>query len=158
MTQTKFVRDNIIVKVIIVVLLTWFFVYLTNLVTLTYVNKDSEYASQYQSEFEKGYLSEDEVAELRKLEKQYINDQQAQNVRASRFFGTLIIGMLIYSIVIYLIRVQKYLSTNTSLLSLVSAVSAGGVSGSFWQAIFWALFFYIGYCLANKKMTSPDMK
>jgi hypothetical protein len=156
MALTNSVSQKIIVKVILSVLITVLFVYSTNLITLTYVNKDSEYASQYQTKFDKGYLTEDEVEVLVKLEQKYINDQEARNQRMNRFFGTLSIGMLIYSFIIYLVMIQSHLSNGVVFLTLTIAISAAVVSGSFWQSIFWAFFFYIGNWFASRKLLSKQ--
>jgi len=157
MILTKNFSQKIITKVILSVLITVLFVYLTNLITLNYVNKDSEYAIQYQTKFDKGYLTEDEVEVLGKLEQKYLNDQETRNQRMGRFFGTLCVGMLIYSFIIYLAMIQNHLSNGVFLLTLTIAISAAVVSGSFWQSIFWAIFFYMGDWFASKKSLSKQV-
>lgn len=147
--------DNIkirsqLILLLLLALTTFVFVKGVNFVTLEYMNSNSEYKQVYESKFEKGYLTEKEVGELKGLEQAYINDSKARAKRQNRFYGTLLAGMSVFLFLSFIF--SKFILKQGSMLIVVPTVLVVAlIASSLWQSIFWGVFFYAGAWLGQRR-------
>jgi hypothetical protein len=137
-------------------LTTFGFVKGVNLVTLEYMNSNSEYRQTYESKFEKGYLTEKEVGELKGLEQAYIKDSKARAERQNRFYGTLLAGMSIFLFLSFIFS-KFFLKQGSMLIVIPTVLVVALIASSLWQSIFWGVFFYAGAWLGqHRKKLKPS--
>lgn len=92
---------NQLILLLLLALTTFGFVKGVNSVMLEYMNSNSEYKQNYESKFEKGYLTEKEIGELKGLEQAYINDSKARAERQNKFYGSLLFGMIVFYYLVF---------------------------------------------------------
>ncbi|MCM2680023.1 hypothetical protein [Echinimonas agarilytica] len=134
---------------LLVVFITFGLVKGVNLVTLEYMNSNSEYKKTHESKFEKGYLTEKESGELKGLEQAYINDSKARAERQNIFYGTLLVGMSIFLLLSFFLSKVLLIKGSTLIVTSTVLVTAFFAS-SLWQSLFWGMFFYAGVWLGQR--------
>ncbi len=145
------------ILLLLLVLTTFGLVKGVNFVTLEYMNSNSEYKQTYESKFEKGYLTEKEVGELKGLEQAYINDSKARAERQNKFYGTLLFGMIILLLLSFFLS-KTLLIIGSTLIVTITVLVTAFLASSLWQSLFWGLFFYAGIWLGQrgKRLTPPN--
>lgn len=150
MVLNDFLNKRVVFELLSVLLITLMFVSVTNSYSVKSVNKNNEYSNEYNTKFQKGYLTAEEVSELKKMEKAYVNDDKLRSQRFSDYFSILGLGMITYSVLIYLLRRIVAIKHNIiSSFFIVGFVSLA-FTGSVWQCLFWLFFFGIGMKLPKK--------
>jgi len=142
------IRNQSIV-LLLLVLTTFGLVKGVNFVTLEYMNSNSEYKQTYESKFEKGYLTEKEVGELKGLEQAYINDSKARTERQNKFYGTLLLGMIILLLLSFFFS-KALLIIGSTLIVTITVLVTAFLASSLWQSLFWGMFFYAGIWLGQR--------
>jgi hypothetical protein len=142
------IRNQSII-LLLLVLTTFGLVKGVNFVTLEYMNSNSEYKQTYESKFEKGYLTEKEVGELKGLEQAYINDSKARAERQNKFYGTLLFGMIILLLLSFFLS-KTLLIIGSTLIVTITVLVTAFLASSLWQSLFWGLFFYAGIWLGQR--------
>jgi hypothetical protein len=146
---------NQLIMLLLLALTTFGLVKGVNFATLEYMNSNSEYKQTYDSKFEKGYLTEKEVGELKGLEQAYINDSKARAERQNKFYGTLFVGMFIFLLLSFFFS-KVLVLTNSILKVMFTVFVAAFLASSLWQSLFWGMFFYAGIWLSqvSKKLAN----
>ncbi|WDE05039.1 hypothetical protein SG34_027690 [Thalassomonas viridans] len=143
--MNKIINVRVILEFILVLSITSTLVSVTNSLSIEKINKSNEYANAYQSKSKKGYLTEEDMIELDRLEEKYIHNSKLRKERMNNYYGTLALGMLIFSVVIYFLRVKAVFLGNIYFHLFVVILVSTFTSGSFGQCVFWSTFFFAGY-------------
>ena len=144
----KMTIKGILVLLLILALVTFGLVKGVNFLTLEYMNSNSEYKQTYESKFEKGYLTEKDVEELKVLEEVYINDSKARAEQQNKFYGTLLIGMSVFLLLSFLLSKALVLKGFMVIITLTVLVTSF-LASTLWQSLFWCIFFYAGIWLGQ---------
>ncbi|MGP9802961.1 hypothetical protein [Rheinheimera sp. NSM] len=145
---------NQLLALLTLVFTTFVFVKGTNFLALGYINADAEYKQIYESKFEKGHLTGEELRELKRLEQDYLKNTKNRAERNNKFFGMLFLGMFIcFCLSFYFSRAD--LLEGNSFVILIVFVASAAIASSLWQSAFWAMFFYTGLWL-SKFISKPE--
>ncbi|MEW6995202.1 hypothetical protein AADZ84_13150 [Colwelliaceae bacterium MEBiC 14330] len=150
MVLNNFINKRVVFELLAVLLITLMFVSVTNSYNVKSTIKDNEYSNEYNTKFQKGYLTAEEVSDLKKMEKEHINDEKLRSQRFSGYFSILALGMITYSVLIYLLRRKVVIKHNIISSFIIVGFASLAVTGSVWQCLFWMLFFGIGMKSKNK--------
>lgn len=124
----------------------------TNLVALEYINSDGQYENIYKERFEKGYLTDKDLIEIKEMEKTYSMDLDSRDERFNKFYGVFSIGMLLCFFMSFLFG--NLILSHCSLFAIVTSfLIVAIVAGGLLQSVFWLLFFCCGLFFRNKSLT-----
>ena len=151
MVLNNYFDKRTVFEILLVLLITLIFVISTNSYSVSLINKKNEYNRTYKDKFEKGYLTSEDVVELKKQEKEYINNDKLRRKRSGDYFSALAIGMFAYAAFIYFLRYKRIVKHNVIKSFFIVGFVSLILSGSFWQCIFWLIFFGFGGNLPIRK-------
>lgn len=144
MVLIDYFDKRIVLELLLVLLMTIIFISVTNSYSVSFLNKKSEYSNTYNDKFAKGYLTIEELAELKTKEKAYINNDELRRKRSGNYFGALALGMFTYAALIYFLRHKGIVKNNIVKSLFIVGIVSFVISGGGWQCIFWMLFFGFG--------------
>lgn len=143
------IKKSKYIQIILVALFSVFLVFMGSKFSRSIVNTNNDYSVFYQERMEKGFLSEQDIAQLNNLEKKYLENNESRNERLRGYFGVLTIFMLAMSVFMFVGKYKKIVCLNSLTISALVLLIAVFITGSVAQSISWSIFALAGSLVAD---------
>lgn len=114
------------------------------------LEQNNQYREAYVSMMEKGFITEEEDAELRALEKKHLQDKGARAERQSYYFSRLATFM---ALLFFLTAITFFINPIKNmgyLVSLITFFTAIVIAGSLFQSVFWSIIVLFGSAVGRR--------
>lgn len=138
------IKKSTFSQLIIVVVCSLALITTANWISKLAANPGSEYGKAYNEKMQKGFLTEDEIILLKKMETEHIADKSARNERMRGYFGALALSMLSMSILLFWAKHKMLIQIGTVIISPIIFLVAIIATGSVGQSVFWLIFGLFG--------------
>ena len=143
------INNNKIIQLLIVAVFSLFIVSVANWLSRLATNPENEYAQAYQEKSQKGFLTKEELEELKNIEESYISDRRARSQRMRSYLGVLTLSMTLMTLFVFGVKYKALISLNALILGLTVFFVAIVVTSSVKQSILWLVFAFIGAIAAE---------
>jgi uncharacterized membrane protein (DUF106 family) len=112
-------------------------------------NSNTEYSLTYKEKSDKGFLTEDEVLQLKKLETKHLSNLQSRNARMRGYFGALAFSMVCMFVLFFWLKYKNVVQLKVLTLAPIVLFTAILATGSVGQSLAWLIFALCGMLLAD---------
>ncbi|GAA0856633.1 hypothetical protein [Aliiglaciecola litoralis] len=138
------IRNSKIAQLTIVAVISLFVVSVATWYSQLAANPENEYSQAYQEKSQKGFLTEEEVSELKALESSHLSDKKARAQRMQGYFGALVLSMIVMSLSFFWVKYKALVSLNAFIIGATTFLIALVVTGGVKQSTLWCVFSFIG--------------
>ena len=142
-------KKEVMIQLIVIAACSFIFIITANWISKLAANPGSEYGKAYHEKMQKGFLTEEEITLLKKMETEHIADKSARNERMRGYFGALTLSMLTMSILLFWAKYKMLIQIGTVIISPIIFIVAVIATGSVGQSMFWLIFGLFGILTAE---------